>query len=224
MAAKKTVTAPVARKPVAPAAPARPVAPVRPVAAAIASTLPQAPASAPARGPGRPKKAIAAPVAAPVAAPIASARPAAPGRPVAAPIDVAALVAKIDAQNAEIVKLQTSVAKAKPTNVRTREEIETNGLDGIAADDWRAPYHGHTFPCLQSKREKDQTLTILEGAPAVADVLMAIPQDDDVGGHGTHARASGLLAIHWRKRRDGSFQGAPEYFDLSELTIAWAAD
>ena len=144
--------------------------------------------------------------------------PVMPAKPATPPVDIAALVATIDAQKAEIVKLMSKASKAR-ANVRTPAEILDNGTEGIAAEDWRLPYQGGEISCRQFDK-KGATLTVIDG-PAVP-VLLAIPRSSDPGGEGTSARVTGTIAVHWRRNESGEYEGNPEYLTSDQLVAVWA--
>jgi hypothetical protein len=246
-----------------PAAPARPMGPQAPVPQAP-SPLAQAQARLAANKPLTQAQAQALVTRAPVARPGPMPRPPmpaappmatqppvnggrpnmAPRPPAAAPVDVSALLAQISAQSTEIVRLETAVTalKAKPTNVRTIEEILDGGNVGLPDTDWRHDYQGtalSVYPWEETfaKKTGHGTLTIFDGIltddqtayaeghgealPTLA-CFLAIPRSNDVGGKGTQNRAAGKIALHWLLNEEGNYEGEPQYVTLDQLSAVRA--
>jgi hypothetical protein len=174
-------------------------------------------AEAPKRGRGRPPKAALLP------AETQTRQVVEPPRPVAAPVAVdKQLHAQISAMGKQIADLQALVAKsrAKETLARTRTDI----LEGIkiAKSDWRAEYHGEVIFVKPHDLDKKTNGVIVNSGPEVANCLLAIPRDNDIGGRGSHARNAGQIAVHWECSEDGeTFIGGPSYVSADELAAIW---
>lgn len=147
-----------------------------------------------------------------------------PRRPMAPtpPVDVAALVAKINAQEVEIRRLTAASEKASRVNVakiRTREEI-LDGVAPLAKGDWRSEYIGADILVKQGTMKGDELVIVDNGA--VFPALLALPRSHDIGGQGNARRLAGYLAVHWETDEDGNYCGVPAYVTREELAAIWA--
>jgi hypothetical protein len=147
--------------------------------------------------------------------------------------EMAAKVAKADAQ---IAKLLEQLASQKEKAAAKRAKSPERGLEDIlggelvwndksrkAADqDWRKQFHGFVVVVNTFKYTKDVVVINDPVRPMLA--LCAIPRDTDHGGRGTEERALGNMAIHWRFKADGTFDGAPAYISEEEFDLVWAED
>lgn len=222
MAQPSTETVKKSPKPPASAKKMAAVTPPKPPVKAKAPELVAAPvvAEEPKRGRGRPRKEALLP------AETQTRQGVEPPRPVAAPVAVngqdKALLAQINSMGKQISDLQALVAKSrsKEKDSRTSADI-LEGLK-IAKSDWRAEYQGVVIFVKQHDLDAKTHGVIVHSGPEVANCLLAIPRDSDIGGRGSHARNAGQIAIHWECSEDGeTYIGAPSYVSKDELAEVW---
>jgi hypothetical protein len=146
------------------------------------------------------------------------------------------MVARMEKADAQIAKLLEQLTSQKEKAAAKRAKSPERGLEAIlggklvwndksrkAADqDWRKQFHGFVVVVNTFKYRKDEVIVDDPIRPMLA--LCAIPRDTDHGGHGTDERSLGNMAIHWRFKADGTFEGAPAYISESEFDTVWAED
>lgn len=135
-----------------------------------------------------------------------------------------AMAGQINALERMIVKL-TKKAELAKSKTRSPEEI-LSGLPQMARQDWRDEFHtasegGFRLTVVCHTFGKDDALELQPDKPLIADCILAIPRDTDVGGDGALSRSSGLLAVHYLRAEDGRYHGAPSYVSQGELAQIW---
>jgi hypothetical protein len=201
--------------------------PVTPSPKASAAS-PVAPSKAP---PGKPGK--------PGGAPAAPAVPATPSKAAATPTlvtsaDLAGVLVRIDALTGKIDALASTIEAArkaraaKAANTITIEEALEGNTFPENSDDWRAPYHGGTFPLYALDRAQAlKGHLVPDTSQIVQDCFVVRPSKRLDAENGPDADHRSWLAVYWRAAdvdADGTptaYFGPPAYLDADELGAFW---